>query len=416
MRRSFLRGTRVLAALLATPVVVATATVASTSVADAIPLSTYTVPADTCSLMIRVVGGEGGAALFSTGGSGGQVSATLPVRPGDVFTYIVGTKGEDGTNLLTAPVPGGSGGTGHAPGGAAGASFVNGGSAIFGIDGSGGGGGASAVLRSGEPILVAGGGGGGTIANVGGAGGSGATTNVGNVAAGGNGITEFGGGGGVGASTDGTGGSGGDGLGRGLDVTAGASAVAGGAGGAGGDGDYNAGGGGGGGYGGGGGGGGGEHGFGTGRGGSGAGGASWASPTAGFATFGFPNPRPSHSGDGRVTFTPIRCDLPDAPTGVTAVLGSVVVSWTPPEFTGTSEIAGYVITEHPSGATYTASGAVTSFTIPCPTLGTWTYTVQAVNGSGSSAASAPSNPVTVTQVCAGAAGAAGAPAIPRFTG
>lgn len=90
---------------------------------------------------------------------------------------------------------------------------------------------------------------------------------------------------------------------------------------------------------------------------------------------------------------------PDAPTNVTATIGSVIVSWTPPSNVGTSAITGYVITQSPGGATYSASAGATTLTIECPARGTYTYVVQAVNASGSSVPSAPSNAVTVTEVC-----------------
>ncbi len=288
------------------------------------PTLQYTVPADTCALTMHVVGGQGGDAQFSLGGSGGAVLATLPVHAGDRFTWIAGSAGEDATNENSWPLPGGMGGAGYADGGSGGASFVNGGVVgFFGIDGSGGGGGASAVLRSGVPILIAGGGGGATIANDGGAGGSGATSVVGHVAAGEDGITAVGGGGGQGATTTGAGGAGGGGIGLGLAGTAGAPAASGGHGGDGGGGDYNGGGGGGGGYGGGGGGGGGTHGLGTGRGGSGAGGASWVSSSAGFASFSFPSDTTRNAGHGRVTFTPVPCAVPAAPIATEPAIASV---------------------------------------------------------------------------------------------
>jgi streptogramin lyase len=93
---------------------------------------------------------------------------------------------------------------------------------------------------------------------------------------------------------------------------------------------------------------------------------------------------------------------PDAPTAVTAALGSVVVSWSPPAFTGSGPITGYVITESPTGATYQADAPATTYTIECPGPGTYRYTVQAVNAFGTSAVSVLSDPVTVVDACGSA--------------
>jgi len=126
------------------------------------------------------------------------------------------------------------------------------------------------------------------------------------------------------------------------------------------------------------------------------------------------------SGNGLVTITYEPQAVPDPPTNVTAALGSVIVSWTPPAYTGTSAITGYIVTEQPSGVTYTAGASATSLTIACPTAGTNTYTAQALNASGASAPSAPSNAVTVTTSCAPGATpsppAAAVTAAPTFTG
>jgi hypothetical protein len=115
---------------------------------------------------------------------------------------------------------------------------------------------------------------------------------------------------------------------------------------------------------------------------------------------------------GPVAVAAVRQSAPGPPTNVTAVLGSVIVSWTPPSNTGTSPITGYMVTEHPTGVAYGVSVPLTSLTIPCPPVGTYFYTVQAVNANGTSAASQPSNPVTVTTACATTT----VIAVPRFTG
>jgi len=101
--------------------------------------------------------------------------------------------------------------------------------------------------------------------------------------------------------------------------------------------------------------------------------------------------------------------VPDPPTNVTATLGSVIVSWTPPGNQGSSPIASYVVTAS-TGQTYTAGGNATTITIVDLGPGTYTFTVRAVNAAGSSIASAPSNAVTVTDP------AQAVQANPRFIG
>ena len=106
--------------------------------------------------------------------------------------------------------------------------------------------------------------------------------------------------------------------------------------------------------------------------------------------------------------------VPDPPTNVTATHGSVIVSWTPPVNTGGGAITGYIVTEHPTGATYNAGATATTLSVTCPVPGTYTYTVQATNSAGSSAASASSNPLTVTAACA--ASVTAVEALPNVTG
>ena len=91
--------------------------------------------------------------------------------------------------------------------------------------------------------------------------------------------------------------------------------------------------------------------------------------------------------------------LPGAPTIISAVAGpgSVNLIWSAPASDGGSPITGYVITPSTSagaGAPITV-GTVTSDTITGLTNGTtYTFTVAAINGTGTGAASAPSNPAT----------------------
>lgn len=105
--------------------------------------------------------------------------------------------------------------------------------------------------------------------------------------------------------------------------------------------------------------------------------------------------------------------VPDAPTNVTATLGSIIVSWTPPAYGGTSPITSYVVTASPGGATYTVDGSATTLRITDFRSGTYTFTVRAVNASGASVESARSNPITVATV-----GGAATPVVatPRFAG
>lgn len=105
--------------------------------------------------------------------------------------------------------------------------------------------------------------------------------------------------------------------------------------------------------------------------------------------------------------------VPDAPTNVTASLGSVIVSWVPPSYGGTSATTSYVVTASPGGATYTVDGSTTTLRIEDPAPGTYTFTVRAVNASGASVESARSNPITVARV-----GGAATPVVatPQFAG
>jgi len=354
----------------------------------------WTVPDGVTEITIDAFGAQGGQAQDGTaGGEGGEATATIPVTPGEVLQVNVGCQPATGN-----PAAGGFNG-GGASGTASGA-IGNGG---------GGGGGASDVRQSGsglaDRVVIAGGGGGGggSSAPCTGGNGGGTTGDAGSPCQVGPFSLQGGGG------TQSAGGGGGDGGGAPFDGSAGTA----GAGGKGGDissSPAHSGGGGGGGL------------FGGGGGAAcipadcagGGGGGSGLTPSGTGMTNGV------RSGNGLVTITYEPQAVPDPPTNVTAALGSVIVSWTPPAYTGTSAITGYIVTEQPSGVTYTAGASATSLTIACPTAGTNTYTAQALNASGASAPSAPSNAVTVTTSCAPGATpsppAAAVTAAPTFTG
>jgi hypothetical protein len=114
----------------------------------------YTVPPGTTSLYVEVVGGQGETPDRNEtgwGGLGGQVTASLPVKPGETLKMGAGCGGTSA-----------GGRSPYANGGGRGLGrdkttyFIR----SYGIDG-GGGGGASAVLDAqGTPLVVAGGGGG----------------------------------------------------------------------------------------------------------------------------------------------------------------------------------------------------------------------------------------------------------------
>ncbi|WP_131739340.1 isopeptide-forming domain-containing fimbrial protein [Actinomadura roseirufa] len=112
-------------------------------------------------------GAAGGDAVSgSPGGRGGEVRATVPVKPGDTLTIDVGGAGTGGVLQPSEPARGGYGGGGqpgayrddHRPGnGTVG----------------GGGGGATTVSVALEPLIIAGGGGGGAGSFAGGTAGQG---------------------------------------------------------------------------------------------------------------------------------------------------------------------------------------------------------------------------------------------------
>jgi hypothetical protein len=95
----------------------------------------------------------------------------------------------------------------------------------------------------------------------------------------------------------------------------------------------------------------------------------------------------------------VRGILPNAPTSVTALYrnGFMIVSWTPPEYTGNSIVYMYQVTmsSASSGFTRETYGPSMTFSSQDLTDGTaYTFRVVAVNTTGNSTSSSPSTPVT----------------------
>lgn len=121
----------------------------------------YVVPAGYTSCTAYVMGGAGGAGVYSAsgplGGAGGYTKGTIAVTPGDTINIGVGQGGRGGV----AATSGGLGG------------WPNGGSGSFGDTAGGGGGGRSYVKKNATTVLIAGGGGGTAGYTSGGSGGTG---------------------------------------------------------------------------------------------------------------------------------------------------------------------------------------------------------------------------------------------------
>jgi hypothetical protein len=325
----------------------------------------WVVPTGVTSITVQAFGAAGGsgktqaAAGNSSGGTGGSVTATIAVTPGQTLAIFVGGHGTDATGTDT--------GTGGFNGGGS-ANFANNGRAA-------GGGGASDVRQGGtalgDRVVVAGGGGGGGagFTSAGGDGGAGGGTTGAN---GGNSGGAFGGSGG----TPTAGGAGGAADSPG-DTQSGTDGAAG-TGGVGGGSVGQAGGGGGGGYFGGGGG--GEGGWNPLNGGGGGGGSSFAAPAATSVS----HTQGGHTGDGQVilTFTA------SSSTSVTAS-ANPSTSGAPVTFTAT--VAG----ASPSGTAQFLDGGVaiagcgaatvTAGTATCTTsaLTVGAHTISAVYGGDS---------------------------------
>lgn len=93
----------------------------------------------------------------------------------------------------------------------------------------------------------------------------------------------------------------------------------------------------------------------------------------------------------------VRGILPNAPFGVTAVYvnGTIVVSWTPPTYTGNSIVYMYKVTASPSGATLnTYSPSVVFSSRELLDATSYTFSVVAVNTTGNSTPSSPSSATT----------------------
>lgn len=185
-RRTLAKG-----AAWATPVVVASAAVPAYA-ASPLPCQTgnftapaptdengsttnWTVPAGVNSICFTVLGAAGGGYGNTPGGAGAQVTGTLPVKPGDTLTLVVGSggmaaKADWAPAFGTAPA---TGGKGYGDGGDTAGDVtgqpndLSGASGEYRVQRMGGSGGAgSAILLNGQPVVIAGGGGGAGLAPI----------------------------------------------------------------------------------------------------------------------------------------------------------------------------------------------------------------------------------------------------------
>src|SRR5690606_39600433 len=105
-----------------------------------------------CSIAVDLAGADGGdgetGSTDAPGGAGGSIAAEVPVAPGDVVTFVIGGRGEDGGWEASDRALGGFGGGGA--GGITDAETTH---------AAAGGGGASWAAIAGVPVVVAGGGG-----------------------------------------------------------------------------------------------------------------------------------------------------------------------------------------------------------------------------------------------------------------
>jgi hypothetical protein len=121
------------------------------------PTQQFTVPPNNTQVTITADGGSGWSASYGggIGGAGAEVTATVPVTPGETLNVVVGgDAGADGNTCDAYGAYGACGGSGAGPGGS---------SPTYG--GGGGGGGSEVSDASNNPLVVAGGGAGGGDSN-----------------------------------------------------------------------------------------------------------------------------------------------------------------------------------------------------------------------------------------------------------
>ncbi len=345
---------------------------------------TYTVPSGVTYLRVDVIGqaGTSGADTIRGGGSGGEgqeVQADIPVTPGQSLYVNVAYNGSGGTASLGSTTAGGNGGD---------ASYITADpNALIWSPSTG-------VCELNSFLVIAGGGGGGGGGGAFGGGGNGGhagfSAGTGGGAGGHDGSASGAGGGGGTQTAGGAGGNGANGTAGGGNANGGGYGLPGAflAGGCGGRCDnlaanLNGSGGGGGGYYGGGGGGDGQ----SAGGGGGGGGSSFVTAGATHVSHSLTGSAPS------VSLTPI-IERPDAPTGVSAVVGQqrATVSFTPAAIDGGSPVEYNTVTAHPGGVSVRTTATSVLFTNL--TAGTaYTFTVTATNLAGAGPDSQPSNTV-----------------------